>query len=44
LGRIFCQAEVEAALTGRALSEERNGQKDCFYANEATKSMKTRGG
>ena len=42
LGRIFCQAEVEVALTGRALWEEQNPQKDCFYANEATKCMKTR--
>ena len=42
LGRIFCQAEVEAALTRRALREERTPLKDCFYANEATKSMKTR--
>jgi len=42
LGRIFCQAEAEVTLTGRALREERNAQKDCFYANEATKSMKTR--
>ena len=42
LGRIFCQADVEAALTRRALREERSAQKDCFYANEATKSMKTR--
>ena len=42
LGRIFCQARVEVALTRRALREERNAQKDCFYANEATKSMKTR--
>jgi hypothetical protein len=42
LGRLFCQAEVEVALTRRALREERTPQKDCFYANEATKSMKTR--
>ena len=42
LGRIFCQAEAEVALTRRALGEERNPQKDCFYSNEATKSMKTR--
>ena len=30
LGRIFCQAEVEVALTRRALREELNPQKDCF--------------
>jgi len=42
LGRIFCQAEAGVGLTGRALSEERNAQKDCFYASEATKCMKTR--
>jgi len=42
LGRVFCQAEVEVALTRRALREKPNPQKDCFYANEATKSMKTR--
>ena len=42
LGRIFCQAGVEAVLTRRALREEGNEQKDCFYANEATKCMKTR--
>jgi len=42
LGRIFCQAGVEVALTRRALREEGNAQKDCFYANEATKCMKTR--
>jgi len=42
LGRIFCRAGVEVALTRRTLREERSAQKDCFYANEATKSMKTR--
>jgi len=42
LGRIFCQAEVEVVLTRRALREERTPLKDCFYANEATKCMKTR--
>jgi len=42
LGRVFCQAEAEVTLTRRALREERNAQKDCFYTNEATKSMKTR--
>jgi hypothetical protein len=30
LGRIFCQAEAEVALTRRALWEELNAQKDCF--------------
>jgi len=30
LGRIFCQAEVEVALTRRALREERGRLKDCF--------------
>jgi hypothetical protein len=30
LGRIFCQAEAEVALTRRALREERNSLKDCF--------------
>jgi hypothetical protein len=30
LGRIFCQAEVEVALTRGALREELNAQKDCF--------------
>jgi hypothetical protein len=30
LARIFCQAEVEVALTRRAYSEEWNSQKDCF--------------
>ena len=44
LGRVFFQAEAQAALTRRALREEGNAQKDCFYANEATKCMKTRGG
>ena len=44
LGRIFCQAEVEVVLTRRALREERTPLKDCFYTNEATKSMKIRGG
>jgi hypothetical protein len=42
LARIFCQAEVEVALTRRALREERTPLKDCFYANEASKCMKTR--
>jgi len=42
LGRVFCHAGAEVALTRGALREERNAQKDCFYANEATKSMKTR--
>jgi len=44
LGQIFCQAEAMVVLTRRAVREERTPQKDCFYANEATKSMKTRGG
>ena len=30
LARIFCQAEVEVALTRRAYREEGNSQKDCF--------------
>jgi len=30
LAQIFCQAEVEVALTRRAYSEEWNSQKDCF--------------
>ena len=42
LGQIFYQAGVEVGLTRRALREERNAQKDCFYANEAIKCMKTR--
>jgi len=42
LGRILCRAGARVALTRRALREERTPQKDCFYANEATKSMKTR--
>jgi len=41
LGRISCQAEAEVALTRRALREQGKALKDCFYANEATKSMKT---
>jgi len=42
LARIFCQAEAEVALTRGGCREEGNPQKDCFYAKEATKSMKTR--
>jgi len=42
VGRIFCQAGAEVALTRGECREERNPQKDCFYSNEATKSMKTR--
>ena len=41
-GRILSQAETEVTLTRRALRKERTPPKDCFYANEATKCMKTR--